>query len=475
MVGLEALSMQGLPVDKLLLTRESEDQLADLAGNAMSTTVVGACMLAALVVGKKLLKDGDDQDTYAEKAGNAGMDAEESTAMDVDALMADEADIESHISGESQLHERPLDLSTASGYSLPEILAKAESSARLCECEGRSEMTNRLLNRCEECDSTSCVKCGGRPEHNFKAINFAAHPRLAPATFARELKSALPMCLSVSNVTEGLLDGLKEASCDDISDKKWLAWRSAVLRAVTMEQRFVELKRQEIWVACYSSPVGSLELLLHPQRPEWRFFAKPDEKEAANSDIRRVLGAPVGRLICDGSLLNGVWEFALPKSTTVEVQIKGVGEIVPAWEARLGLLEEYKDRTVYSKIQVTVPEVDASSFDDDISGVYVLLDKCGTAGNALHRKVSDDENQSQPPLFLFLDPTRSGDVDDDPFVFSISKRRYQFGETRPIICKLDSTWRQSRVSDTESLVPCLISCIWVKSDVVGLQVRAHNV
>ena len=56
--------MQGLPVDELLLTRENEDQLADLAGNAMSTTVVGACMLAALVVGHKLLKDGSESRTY---------------------------------------------------------------------------------------------------------------------------------------------------------------------------------------------------------------------------------------------------------------------------------------------------------------------------------------------------------------------------------------------------------------------------
>ena len=56
MVGLEALSMQGLPVDKLLLTRESEDQLADLAGNAMSTTVVGACILAALVKGSSPMR-----------------------------------------------------------------------------------------------------------------------------------------------------------------------------------------------------------------------------------------------------------------------------------------------------------------------------------------------------------------------------------------------------------------------------------
>lgn len=33
--GLEALSLQGLPIEDLLLTRESESQLADFAGNAM--------------------------------------------------------------------------------------------------------------------------------------------------------------------------------------------------------------------------------------------------------------------------------------------------------------------------------------------------------------------------------------------------------------------------------------------------------
>ena len=67
MVGLEALSMQGLPIDDLLLTRETEDQLADLAGNAMSTTVVGASILAALAAGMKLLKAGDNVESYEEE------------------------------------------------------------------------------------------------------------------------------------------------------------------------------------------------------------------------------------------------------------------------------------------------------------------------------------------------------------------------------------------------------------------------
>ena len=44
------LSLQGIPVDDLLLTKESEDQMADLAGNAMTSTVVGACIISALVL-----------------------------------------------------------------------------------------------------------------------------------------------------------------------------------------------------------------------------------------------------------------------------------------------------------------------------------------------------------------------------------------------------------------------------------------
>ncbi len=133
MVGLEALSMQGLPVDKLLLTRETEDQLADLAGNAMSTTVVGSCILAALVCGKKLLKAGDDSESYESKRGTQ-TDAE--MPMEVDHPAEDIIAMEDRITGEDQLVEKPLNLSATGNRSLADLLKDAEKSARLCECEG---------------------------------------------------------------------------------------------------------------------------------------------------------------------------------------------------------------------------------------------------------------------------------------------------------------------------------------------------
>jgi hypothetical protein len=55
LVGEELFMLQCIPVDDLLLTKETEDNLKDLAGNAMSTTVVGACPICALLVGHNAL------------------------------------------------------------------------------------------------------------------------------------------------------------------------------------------------------------------------------------------------------------------------------------------------------------------------------------------------------------------------------------------------------------------------------------
>ena len=469
MVGLEALSMQGLPIDELLLTRETEDQLADLAGNAMSTTVVGASILAALVAGMKLLKTGDDVQSYEEKKGLDRVEEESEDAMDVDQPAT--LTVEKRIIGEDELVQRPLDLSVSKEKSVLELLEDADRSSRLCECEGRKDIISRELRRCADCGSSSCIKCGGRPEHNLHTINFETNPRLAPSTFMRELKSSLPMCLSLSGITQELLDDLKAKADITIPEKRWRSWCAAVLRAAELELRFVEPKRQEIWSAVYHSPVASLELLLHPQQPEWRLYAKAEDSEAANSEIRHLLDSPIARFTCTSSgLLNGSWDFALPFSTEVPITIEGMGEKVPAWEARLGLIEEqYRDLVVYSQIKINLPTDDITKFDRDISGVYTLLDKCGTANSALHKKVPTADEAALPPLFMLLDPTRCGEADQDCFVFSISKRRYEFGETRPIICRLDHKWRQSSTQGQEEVV-CYLPCKWTKAEAVGLQV-----
>ncbi|KAJ3818894.1 hypothetical protein EV361DRAFT_190497 [Lentinula raphanica] len=463
MVGLEALSMQGLPVDRLLLTRETEDQLADLAGNAMSTTVVGACIVGSLIVSQRLFKDGKDRTVYG-----GGLKELEDVEMEDAEVTADSAElpIGERIIGEESLSFKPLDLAATGNQDLEHLLKIASQTVRLCSCEGRTDITSRPLSRCTDCGTSSCKRCGGRPEHNAELIDIAANLRLPPSHFEMELKSALPMCLSLPNVTEKLLDGLHEKTIGVVSSTVWEEWRTAVLLASSSDLRYVELKRQEIWSAIFRSPHGSLELHLHPQRPEWRFFAKPKDEEPANAPIRQILDDPVGRLICQGSLLSGQWAFALPKSTEVEITIKGSGELIPAWESRLGLQEDkYREKKVWSGIEISVPEDDKSKFDRDISGSYELLDRCGTACNALHKQ--KDGDVSLPQLYMLLVPHRTKDS-EDCFTFSTEIRRLEFGESRPFVAKLSPKWRQSDKDDLEK-VKCHLPLQWVRCSVVNLQ------
>ncbi|KAI6096979.1 hypothetical protein EDD16DRAFT_1670323 [Pisolithus croceorrhizus] len=427
------ITNRGLPVDKLLLTRESQDELADLAGNAMSSTV-------ALVVGRKLLKTGDDKETYEMKKLDAVETAKDESIMDVDSSRASDLRIEDHLSGHDQLVEKPLDLSSTGTNAVESMLNHAQRSVRLCHCEGRKDITMRELVRCRDCGSSSCKKCAGRPEHNFEPLDVQTVARLPPPTFVRELKSILPMCL------------------------RWASWRAAVLRATGSELRFVEPKRQEIWSAVYQSPTSTFELYLDPKQTEWRLYAKPLDSEPANAEIRRLLQLPVARLKCSGDFLLGRWQFAMPHSTELRITVTGNGQFVPSWEARLGLLDDkFKNKRVHSHLNISVPEHQKSLFDRDISGTYALLDKCGTACGALHKRVESADCESSPPLFMMLDPTRCGDVKDDSFLFTSSMRRYEYGESRPIICKLAPSWRQSDVEGDQS-VACHIPVLWTSSN-----------
>ena len=469
MVGVEALAMQGLPVDKLLLTRESQDELADLAGNAMSSTVVGACIIAALIVGKKHMKAGDDKETYEMKKLD-GVENKDPEAMEVDSEQTPVLTVEDRLSGHENLVERPLDLSATQTNAVETVLTHAQRSIRLCHCEGRKDITTRELLRCKDCGSSSCQKCAGRPEHNFEPLDVQTISRLPPSSFVRDLKSILPMCLSISGVTEQCLDDLRASVDVSALGKHWTSWRAAVLRATGSELRFVEPKRQESWSAIYQSPTATFELYLYPKQTEWRLYAKPLDSEPANAEIRRLLQLPVARFKCDGDFLKGRWQFALPHQTKVPITVTGTGQLVPSWEARLGLMdEEFKEKRVHSHLSISVPEDHKSLFDRDISGTYALLDKCGTACSALHRRVEGSDNDSLPSLFMMLDPTRCGDAKDDTFVFTTSIRRYEYGEFRPIICKLASSWRQSDVQGEQS-VTCHVPALWKDSGDVSLKV-----
>lgn len=459
MVGYETLHMQGLPIDQLLLTKETSGNLQNLAGNAMSSTVVGAAMLAALILSEDNLRPADD-----------------------DKVVLDAGDgLTSPIVGDDQLKQQSLDLSTTKPLEIESLLANAKRSARMCICEGRTGMTSNQLRVCQECGFSSCEECGRRPLHDY-ALFTGKEDRLLPLAFEEQVKRVLPMILQLSNVTgDGLksLETLYPVLFKDINAKDWGLWCELMLAAGTGEFRFKKLIRKHIWTAIYESPHANMELVLDSFQPQWRIFAKCPDSEGLNSRKRALCRFPIARMVLDrGSkdAFNGAWEVSLPSVSEFNMAIEGSGDIVDCWEKKLGLTETPFQKSVFSHLTIGVPESEKSKLDIDISGKYKLIDECGTACGALHRKL--DGNKDEPPLYFFLEQERispDGKNARDSFVFSTTHHRLAFGEERPLIARLPPKWRQNGSKKHEK-VSCTVTGHWVSMDRVRLAppVRKNN-
>lgn len=150
-LGCEKLMLQGIPYFRLALGNETEVQIGDLAGNAMSLTVVCATMLAAITSRqlRKETKESSHQDPkriLAEAALETSRklrqwDAEENTKAAV--LQVSET-------------------SDASSFfqELAELAQDAVKSSIWCTCEssGSDSLTDRFLE-CKHCRITCCRNC----------------------------------------------------------------------------------------------------------------------------------------------------------------------------------------------------------------------------------------------------------------------------------------------------------------------------
>lgn len=431
--GREALALQGIPVRELLLTSETEDQLADLAGNAMTTTVVGSSMLAALKVALDKLTPGEDAERDAAKI-------EEELAV-VDDLVA------KRIIGEDSLKKSELDLAKVTTANLNEMLDLAERSSRHCQCEGQSGTTSPI-DECAECGYRACKSCGGRPDHHYSPCQ---NVRVEPGEFEKRFKELLPMRVQIAGLNMGVLSRIRERAEAEgkgtVIARDWELWSAAVLKGINdAEFRFRYMKRQFTWTAVYEAPEATLDLFLQGTTPEWRLTIKCPITEPVNSPLRALLIHPVARLQFDikgQDVLGGPWELCIPSRQTFKVDVIGRGDQVPSWHSLLGLGGHFEGTKRWSQVEFVIPDDAKKALDRDLSGVYTLLPKCGQAMNSLHKKERTDADKGLPQLYFFFDPTRCGEAEDDPYVFSTSTERLDFGTERAVIAALDPKWRES--------------------------------
>lgn len=417
--GLEALALQGLPLDRLLLTRERHRELQDLAGNAMSSTVVGAAVLSALIVGYKVLNPGNE--SVPKKTQSEGTQV---TPRDDYPMVS---------SGVPLGHVFSIDTT--------DLQMQAVHSARYCTCE-RQTATRQSILRCTICDHTACSDCAGNPTHAYE--RWSSLTRSQPLDFVSHLKNILPTRLVLSGISPGDYHCLSITSLG-CPPAVWNDFLEAVSRAIGDELRFLDIKRSKDWTVYYQGKYSILNLVISPTRIHWLFFAKPSELEPTICLNREILSKPIARMApVSGSLLDGEWEICAPISSRCTMAFSGTGARVMSYEARCGLqMKQFIGSGVWSQITAQATDEAVRDLEVDVRGTYELLPECGTANASLHKKAATADT---PAVYLFLDPHKINEAENDSFVFSLEHRRVPGYAPRLTIAEVSHTWRSSRAT-----------------------------
>ena len=455
--GLEAIALQGLPIDTLLLTRESQKELIDLGGNAMTSTVVGAALIAALTVSHTVLtrpKVSRSQPLHNLSRASDGMTFTELEDQQV------------------------MTFDCSDNLSLSKLCEMANQTIRLCHCEGQTLTVSASIRTCSLCGHHCCEKCGNVPKHDYKLVGENGAPlRTGPQEFRRFCEQVLPTRLVIEGFSEKTLDTLSKL-VPNKAEEYWTIYSQAILFACNQEFRYKSMKRTHCWTITYQAPSARLVLVIIEKDVYWLLYGEADQSEPGNSATRKLLESPLARLtvqgqkmrggICTGqNVLEGCWEIRLPIDQTFSILVEPRGDLKDSWEKKLGLQgARFIDKQVWTSLHISLTPESAAPpiLDHDIRGDYDLLADCGTACGTLHKK-RPTHDSNEPPFYLFLESDRNGHPDHDSYVFSTDIHQLEFGENRYVSATVDNKWRTpSKSSDldiaTSTKVSCTVSSRW---------------
>ncbi|KAI1921015.1 hypothetical protein LOZ12_001185 [Ophidiomyces ophidiicola] len=445
LLGIEALALQGIPIDRLLLSMESQRDLHDLAGNAMSSPVVGAAILCALILGHKALQPG----SVVKDKSKASSDIS----------------LPSSVVQKYPMHDMLVELSTPPLEPVETILLNAQRSRRLCLCEGQSGTKRKNILKCSKCNHTACIECGRNPLHSYEPIpTDQLTERLAPVDFESYLKTTLPMRLQISGLNASDFDQFQGRWKSKATSTAWETFKKAIDKNLNEELRFSGLSRQRSWTATYEGTYSVLKLICSPTAVEWCLYALPSRNEPSNSPLRHILASPIARMAPSDSLFNGTWYIGAPISSESKITVSGQGPRVDSLGARVGLTDkEFRDTKIWSHLSINV---EGSTLDIDINGEYELLQDCGGPCGSLYKRIS---SHSRKAIFFFLDPTEFGPDELDSWVFAAEHNRLDFGQTREVIAQIQPDWSAFRLGDNPQSANCWYRK-WVKSSSTSLKV-----
>lgn len=387
----------------------------------MSSTVVGAAVLSALLTGYKTLGVGRRPCSSEAFAPNRKQIAPRDNHTLLSSILSSDY---------------------VANVEIPSLLTRAAQSARYCVCERQTGIKQSIL-RCAICEHTSCTDCGGNPTHEYE--RWSALTRSQPLDFVSYLKHMLPTRLVVFGLSREEYHAFNNSNSFHCPLAVWNDFLDAVSRTEGDELRFLDIKRCENWTVLFEGKNSILHLVIGPVGIQWLLFAKPRDTDPALCLGREILSKPIARMTPNSGLLDGEWNICAPVSSRCTLTFTGLGKQVMSYESRCGLQrEELINSQRWNQIAVQASDEDVKNLEVDIRGTYDLLPECGTANASLHKRAATADT---PAVYLFLDPHKINEAENDSFVFSLEHWRIPGYATRLTVAEVSHKWRSSRATE----------------------------
>ncbi|KAK8024231.1 hypothetical protein PG993_012297 [Apiospora rasikravindrae] len=424
-LGYECLNLQGLPLWKIDFSRETQDQLKDLAGNAMSTPVVGAVILASLMASL------DDKDMKS-----SPWKTELGDTSDYPSLFTSSSPPLNP--GEEEMGiVKEYNIAGFVEFSVETIKAEVRNYRRYCHCNGTTRYSARELMKCNICGIIRCINCAGNPVHDYRPTAPSPEPkpfRAVEHAFLRYFPTVITGLLNpswkknlrhLSHLSTILMNGSYKTS----ADSKTTTIFEALAKAKFLYQRF---HITEVATLVYTSDDGfELKVVCTELGVDW--FVTLD---TYSSSVNTFLQSNEELLkFCKRSqpFMKGT---VLQKADS-PLQVKWfMWDFAPSKvEAIISCTEETGGKFIDVEL-ANILEIDGELFskvNEEVSGRYEAAPKCEAAEYSLSvRQVPGESGQS---VKLFKDPTLLGPPSQDPFVIAYEHRKLTSNEHREFLLK----------------------------------------
>ncbi|KAJ4354998.1 hypothetical protein N0V95_003335 [Ascochyta clinopodiicola] len=327
--GSQTLVLQGMPLDKLHFAGETQRECQDLAGNAMSITVIGASLISAITHGYTAFRN---------KTSSDALKPDSQRKMLQNQLVR---------AGAMARHELlPADAET---LDITQLLQEARLASRMCACEGDQWISEMIIKICSECGHTACAACASNPRHQYvDSITKAARGQ-TPNEFVRSWKAQLPSRVGLRkfpNLGKAVAQ-LHKAQDSNNAYVRRIAEVDLNSRQFSLSE-FVRIANG--WRVIYNSNDARMELSIGA-KVQWLLFVHCSPDAPGNSELRKALETPIARATVDNSLLDAEWEMFVPSHQNHSLQLRGSNERSKSWRNRLGL-PDYQTETIPSQIRM---------------------------------------------------------------------------------------------------------------------------